>query len=54
MPLVAFGSVHDTVKYVPVPVVPSGLVMVTVFATDVVNAVTAVGKPTGKTGICVW
>ena len=38
----------------PVPVEPSGFVTVTVFAVDVPNAVTAVGKPTGNTGICVW
>jgi hypothetical protein len=40
------------VKYVAVPVVPSGFVTVTVLDVDVPNAVTADGNPMGKTGIC--
>jgi hypothetical protein len=47
----AFGAPHATVRYVPVPVVPSGLVMVTVFDVLVVRAVTALGVAVGVTEI---
>ena len=47
----ALGAPHVTVRYVPVPVEPSGLVMVTVFEVFVVSVVTALGVAVGVTEI---